>query len=157
MNVIQKEGASKLGDDHHRERSKLSPWEGVSSLWSFVKYITEAATTQGNEGWPEAEANVLVWGSLKDVVLSICIWLWASVDFLWVLLEEMVWVLENHLPSLSSWRKQHRKALIPHNSFLDNNCVCPFMSWSKSSRRNSCWKKINWYDDWFIASSWYKL
>ena len=42
----------------------------------------------------------------------------------------------------------------PHNSFLDNNYVCSFMSWSKGIRCNSCWKKnINWYNDWFIALS----
>lgn len=32
MYVIQKEGASKLGGDRHRERRKLLPWVGVSSL-----------------------------------------------------------------------------------------------------------------------------
>lgn len=44
------------------------------------------------------------------------------------------------------------KTITLHYSFLDNHCVCYFLVWSKPSRCNSCWKNMNWYDDWFIVS-----
>lgn len=58
-----------------------------------------------------------------------------------LLLKEMGWASENHPPWLSSWRKQGSKAVLPHNSLPKNNYVCSLMSWSKSSRCNSNWKR----------------